>query len=114
MKFTVNEIKEKTKNGQKVLRDIYYEDNTEGATMSDKINLGINPFDGDFGDGEIQFKKEVTGIPMCHECNKPLIEGKCVTKVDYKPDWDFEKMNEIEVFYWHEKCWLKIQKELGC
>jgi hypothetical protein len=79
--------------------------------MMEKIDLRINPFDGDFGDGEIEIKKELINIPLCHECDKPLIRGKCVIKIDIKADWDFEEIKEIDVFYWHKECWLKIQNE---
>lgn len=77
--------------------------------MSKKIDLGIDPFEGDFSDGEIEIKKGIVDIPKCHVCKKPFVSGKCVTKIDIKPDWDEEKIDEIEIFFWHKECWLKIQ-----
>ncbi len=75
----------------------------------DKKYLNINPFEGDFGDSNFQEVEVcVVDVPRCHLCRKRLLTGEIVKKVDINMDWDFEEINEIEIFYWHARCWRSL------
>ena len=80
--------------------------------MSKKLDLNMNPFEGDFGEGEKTIKEQsLEDLPKCHHCGKRMLSGKVVTRVDARLDFDFEEAHEVEVFFWHERCWRGMQED---
>ena len=77
-----------------------------------KIDLSLDPFEGDFGDGETLVHKKIVSAPKCNECRKPLIKGKCVQMVEGIWNDDESRYVDVAVHHFHTKCWLKIQKEM--
>lgn len=76
--------------------------------MAKKIDLSMNPFEGDFGEGEEVLSHTVTCTPKCHHCGKRLLSGKIVRLVEGKPNYDEEEVNDVTVHYWHERCWVSL------
>lgn len=71
--------------------------------MAYKLDLNNNPFEGDFGEDESTIVEQyLSKPPSCHKCNKGFTgKEKVVHRVDAQIDWDFEKISDVIVFYWH-------------